>query len=47
MVENKIEDNSRISVTCEDTFLDKKIERKEILECVRKIKNNKTGVVMG
>ena len=43
LVENKIEDYSRISATCSDAFLDKKIKRGEILECIRKIKNNKTG----
>ena len=43
LVENKLEDYNRISATCEDAFLDKKIERREILECIRKIKNNKAG----
>ena len=41
MVENKIDEYSRIS--CREDFLDRKIERKEILACIKKIKNNKTG----
>ena len=33
MVENKIDEYSRISGLCGDDFLDRKIERKEILGC--------------
>ena len=40
MVENEY---SRISGSCRKDFLDRKIERKEILACIKKIKNNKTG----
>ena len=43
MVENKVEDYSRMSGVCRDDFLDKEIERKEILGCIKRIKNNKTG----
>ena len=43
LVENKIDEYSRISGLCGDDFLDRKIERKEILGCIKKIKNNKTG----
>ena len=43
LVENKIDEYSRISGSCREDFLDRKIERKEILACIKKIKNNKTG----
>ena len=43
LVENKIDEYSRISGSCREDFLDRKTERKEILACIKKIKNNKTG----
>ena len=43
LVENKVEDYSRMSGVCRDDFLDREIERKEILGCIKRIKNNKTG----
>ena len=43
LVENKVKDYSRMSGACRDDFLDKEIERKEILGCIKRIKNNKTG----
>ena len=33
----------RMSGLCEDAFLDKGIEKTEIANCLRKLKNNKTG----
>ena len=32
-----VDDYSRISGSCGDDFLDRKIERKEILGCIKKI----------
>ena len=32
-----------MSELCGDDFLDKEIEKGEIVECIRKLKNNKTG----
>ena len=31
-----------MSELCEDEFLDKEIEKGEIVKCIRKLKNNKT-----
>ena len=35
-----------MSELCEDEFLDNEIEKGEIVKCIRKLKNNKTGEVM-
>ena len=32
-----------MSELCEDEFLDKEIEKGEIVKCIRKLKNIKTG----
>ena len=37
LVESKVNEYSRISGFCGDVFLDREIERKEILGCIKKI----------
>ena len=40
-VESKVTTYGRMSESCEDDYLD--IEKGEIVKCIRKLKNNKTG----
>ena len=42
-VDEQVSECSSASKACEDRVLDREIEREEIAECVRKLKNNKTG----
>ena len=42
-VKSKVEACGRMSGSCDDAFLDKGIEKAEIAECLKKLKNNKTG----
>ena len=43
MIENKIDDYSKISGSCGDGFIDGKIERKEILGFNKKLKITRLG----
>ena len=42
-VDKQVSECSSVSKACEDSVLDREIEREEIAVCVRKLKNNKTG----
>ena len=42
-VDEQVSECSSVSNACEDSVLDREIEREEIAVCVRKLKNNKTG----
>ena len=42
-VDEQVSECSSVSKACEDSVLDREIEREEIAVCVRKLKNNKTG----
>ena len=42
-VNGQVSECSSASKTCEDSVLDREIEREEIAVCVWKLKNNKTG----
>ena len=42
-VDEQVSECSSVSKACEDSVLDREIEREEIAMCVRKLKNNKTG----
>ena len=42
-VESKVSSYGSMSESCEDDRLDKAIEKGEIVKCIRKLKNNKTG----
>ena len=45
-VESKVSSYGSMSESCEDDRLDIAIEKSEIVKCIRKLKNNKTGEVM-
>ena len=45
-VEDRVNNCKCASELFEDEVLDKIMDRNEIAQCLRKIKNNKTGVVM-
>ena len=42
-MDSKVNECHRCSVEHDDPVLDKEIELQEIVRCVRKLKNNKTG----
>ena len=42
-VESNVSRYGSMSELCEDEFLDNEIEKGEIVKCIRKLKNNKTG----
>ena len=42
-VESKVSSYGSMSESCEDDRLDIAIEKSEIVKCIRKLKNNKTG----
>ena len=45
-VESKVSSYGSMSDSCEDDRLDIAMEKGEIVKCIRKLKNNKTGEVM-
>ena len=46
-VESKVSSYGSMSESCEDDRLDIAIEKSEIVKCIRKVKNNKTGGIDG
>ena len=46
-VVSTLETCSNLSEVSENDRLDRQIDREEIAQCVKKLKNNKTGGVMG
>ena len=42
-VKSKVEACGRMLESCEDSFLDKELEKAKIANCLSKLKNNKTG----
>ena len=42
-VESKVSSYGSMSESCEDDRLDIALEKSEIVKCIRKLKNNKTG----